>query len=245
MLVVSGSSAEKPSEKVKPPGRTKPECIVFTDNPADFEDPDHVWLEGGQDCAIVGCCPNAGPAPAYTMTLHNLCFPSPDGTDEGDCYTEVTIDGYLFLNTQIIRNPGGPRIKKKIVKFWTWDGYNGVAPGANGLHGFNDFFFEIRGGTWTEDKKVAVKPVEFWNENATLWVYYDEADPGCDPNEPDCPCIGIEPGCYPSSDPNCFHPCFTVHTIGNVSFVRVRTDDLDYISDDYGFECPDAPCPSP
>ena len=62
MLIASAAYADKPTDKPdkggKPPhpGNIAEECIVFTGD-----------LEGGQ--VVVGCCPNAGPAPAYTMTV--------------------------------------------------------------------------------------------------------------------------------------------------------------------------------
>ena len=90
-LIASGAYAGKPDKKGKPPrpGNIAVECITFSG-------PD---LVGHQQ--VVGCCPNAGPFPAYTMTLNNL------GLLNG------TYEGQLFIN-----NYGAGRNKKYIVQFW-------------------------------------------------------------------------------------------------------------------------------
>ena len=241
IAIWAGSFADAKGKPEKPPnpggGRdgTKAECIVFTDNK---NDPDsvHVYLEGGQDCAIEGCCPNAGPWPQYRMNLHNVCYESAFGITE--CLQdEKPFLGYLFMNS-FGRNAPYEGWK---VQFWTCDCRN-HAPGDG------DFFFQIRGGTEVpQGKKSKVSVIKFLDaEDATLWVYYDEND-DCDfPSETGCePCLNeMETGCNPWTDDECIHPCWIERPIEDVSFVIVRTADLTYSSDDLGITCPDAPpCP--
>ena len=87
ILVVSAANADKPPKPPKP-DETTAECIIFTGD-----------LNGRQQ--VEGCCPNAGPFPAYTMTLDNL------GLLDG------TYEGQLFINYY-----GAGRNKKYIVQFW-------------------------------------------------------------------------------------------------------------------------------
>jgi hypothetical protein len=87
ILVVSVANADKPPKPPKP-DETTAECITFTGD-----------LNGRQQ--VEGCCPNAGPFPAYTMTLDNL------GLLDG------TYEGQLFINYY-----GAGRNKKYIVQFW-------------------------------------------------------------------------------------------------------------------------------
>ena len=141
ILIVSGVNADKPPKPPKP-DKTKAECIVFTGN-----------LESAGDTSIVGCCPNDGPAPAYTMTLDVMVFPY------------GTYEGYLFIN--VLGTPGPDQ--KYMVKFWTWDN-EAKDPGAG------DYFFEIRGGEIVRDRKAKILTVTFTDEPATVWVY-DDNDP--------------------------------------------------------------------
>ena len=90
ILVVSAANADKPPKPPKP-DETTAECIIFTGD-----------LNGSQQ--VEGCCPNAGPFPAYTMTLENL------GLLNG------TYEGQLFIN-----NYGAGRNKRYIVQFWNDD----------------------------------------------------------------------------------------------------------------------------
>ena len=142
ILVASGANAVKPE---KPP-TSKPECIVFSDNLKDLTP--HGYLEGGQDGPIEGCCPNAGPSPAFTMTLHGLGL-LPDGT----------YDGQLFINVF-----GTGPIQTYKVQFWTWDYVNEI-PGTG------DYFFEIYGGVLERDRKAKVLTVTFTGETGTGWIY--------------------------------------------------------------------------
>ena len=139
ILVVSGANADKPPKKDKPVN-TKAECIVFTGN---LES-----VEGGT--VIEGCCPNAGPSPAYTMTL--ATGTQVDGTHEGQ----------LFIN----QFGTGPSAQYK-VQFWTWDNDN-ETPGDG------DYFFQIYGGVLDRDRRAKTLTVTFdGSEPATGWIYYD------------------------------------------------------------------------
>jgi len=90
ILVVSAANADKPPKPPKP-DETTAECIIFTGD-----------LNGRQQ--VEGCCPNAGPFPAYTMTLENL------GLLNG------TYEGHLFINFF-----GVGRNQRYIVQFWNDD----------------------------------------------------------------------------------------------------------------------------
>ncbi len=86
-------------------------------------------LFGGQ--AVDGCCPNAGPWPAYQMYLPNGWGNLPPGT----------YDGQLFINRY-----GAGRNRKYIVQFWNDDIGMGM---------------EIIGGVIDYDKKNKVLTVTF------------------------------------------------------------------------------------
>ena len=91
ILMTSSVFAGKPVKEPKDPKpeKTTAECITFTGD-----------LIGDQQ--VEGCCPNAGPFPAYTMTL-DLDMGSLDGTYEGQ----------LFINYY-----GAGRNREYIVQFW-------------------------------------------------------------------------------------------------------------------------------
>ena len=144
VLVASVAHAVKPD---KPP-TAPPECIVFSDNTYDVGP--HGYLEGGQDGPVVGCCPNAGPYPFFTMTLHNLGL-LPDGT----------YDGQIFINVF----GTGPNQTYK-VQFWTWDNET-ETPGDG------DYFFQIYGGVLERDRKAKVLTVTFTGETGTGWIYHE------------------------------------------------------------------------
>ncbi len=100
MFVVTGLEAGKPGKpNPNKPGKTEAEWIVFTGD-----------LEGGQE--VVGCCPNAGPSPAYTMLLSGAC----GDLDGGKKYTEYT--GHLYIS---VWNAGGN--PTAMVEFWVEGGY--------------------------------------------------------------------------------------------------------------------------
>jgi len=100
--------------------------------------PDTEWIEflgdlnGGQE--VVGCCPNAGPWPWYTMML---TFDVP-GFDAG------FNDGQLFINRY-----GAGRNQKYKVQFWKDEIRTGI---------------EIIGGVIDYDKKTKVLTVTFTDE---------------------------------------------------------------------------------
>ena len=142
ILIVSAANADKPPKPPKP-DKTKAECIVFTE--------DLQSVDGGT--RIEGCCPNAGPWPAYTMTLDTGS--QLDGTHEGQ----------LFINVF----GTGPNAQYK-VQFWTWD-IDTETPGTG------DYFFEIVGGDIENDKKNKVLTVTFSDELGTGWVYDNVTDP--------------------------------------------------------------------
>ena len=239
IVIFAVSVADARGKPPKPEKTEKPnltiECIVFTDNENDH-DMEHVYLDGGEDCATVGCCPNAGPWPQYVMTLHNLFYTSAFGATEW--LQEFPVLGYLFMN-EFGRNAP---YEGWIVQFWTCD-YQTRRPVGG------DFFFQIRGGEQVpQPKKSKVSVIEFLDaDDATLWVYYDE-NLACNWFEDDTcePCLnGVQPACDPRNDPECLYPCWIEEPLDNVSFVIVRTGDLTYTSGELGITCPDTPCDFP
>lgn len=140
MFVVTSIEAKKPTDKPDNPKKTKAECIFFTGD-----------LLGM--AKVEGCCPNAGPYPAYTMTL--------DLHDEdGNAYVG-DYDGQLFMN--FAADQGYK------VQFWNWDSDN-ETPGVGNI------FFEIYGGDITYDRKSKFLHVAFSEALPTLWLY-DDWDP--------------------------------------------------------------------
>jgi len=152
MFVVTGLEAGKPNNPNKPPKsdnpkKTKAECIVFGGA-----------LEGM--AKVEGCCPNAGPFPAYTMTLD---LPDEDDDDLNDVYGipygETAFDGQLFMN--FAADQGYK------VQFWNWDSDNEIP-------GVGDIFFEIYGGDIIYDRKSNFLHVDFSDAQPTLWLYDEE-----------------------------------------------------------------------
>jgi hypothetical protein len=92
---------------------------------------------------VYGCCPNAGPFPAYTMTLPNGLGYDPS-TDTYK-FSPDTYEGWLFINYY-----GAGRDQKYKVQFW-WD-----------YHA--DLGIEIIGGEIHKDKKTKVLTVTFTND---------------------------------------------------------------------------------
>ena len=244
MLIVFGADAKDNEGKGEGGGKgkggggrdgTKAECIVFANNENDQNDLEgdpHVYLEGGKDCAIEGCCPNAGPWPLYEMALHNVRYrPARGEEDEKVPLDDQPVIGHLFMNGFGRNAP----YEGWLVQFWTCN-YQARRPVGG------DFFFQIRGGTGGLDRKTKVSVIEFLDANdATLWVYYNE-NTECDWNV--CgPCEnGMQPACDWENDPDsdCLYPCWIEQPLDNVSFFIVRTADLTYTS--YGITCPDTPC---
>lgn len=141
-LGVTGALARGKPPKPDEPDDTNKECIIFTED-----------LQSAGETIIEGCCPNAGPWPAYEMTLDTGS--SLDGDHEG----------YLFMN---FLGTGPNQIYK--VQFWTWD-VETKTPGTG------DYFFEIRGGDIARDRKAKVLTVTFEGEPAVGWIYNDTSPP--------------------------------------------------------------------
>ena len=95
-------------------------------------------LYGDQE--VVGCCPNAGPWPEYTMTLSDV-FPQ--------VMTGEEHDGHIFMN-----GFGHKMEWAYIVQFWWGEGGDGY---------FYDYFIEIRGGVVHNDRKTKILTVTFEN----------------------------------------------------------------------------------
>jgi hypothetical protein len=148
VFVVTNVTAKKPVKEDKP-DKTTAECIVFWGD-----------LETVQGSEIVeGCCPNAGPSPAYTMTLdlrdeEGETYVGPEGETYEDEY-----NGQLFISG----GGTGPNQSYK-VQFWSWDWDNDI-PDAG------DIFFEIIGGIVNYDRKSKVLTVSFGGEKPTVWLY--------------------------------------------------------------------------
>jgi hypothetical protein len=202
LIVSTGFAKGKPPKPDKPdtPGQSKGECIKFSGD-----------LQSAGETIIEGCCPNAGPWPAYTMTL---ATDSPvDGT---------AIPGYLFIGSYGTPAP----YEGHKVQFWTWD-VDSETPGTG------DFFFEIRGGTAVSEKvkNHRILTVNFVDETATGWIYYTVTDPYCEPCDTSCdPCYEFDPVCNPCTDPDC-EPCIEQIEIPNVTFELIRTSDQSYCAD--------------
>ena len=94
-------------------------------------------LEGSQE--VVGCCPNAGPWPNYTMTLSEEVFPQEMTGEEHD--------GNIFMN-RFGRNMDWAYK----VQFWWGEGGDGY---------FYEYFIEIRGGVVHNDRKTKILTVTF------------------------------------------------------------------------------------
>ena len=151
-LIVSGAYADKPPKKPKPPkpGNITTECIVFT---GDLES----VPEGGT--VVEGCCPNAGPWPAYTMAFYNMGWPY--GPHEGQ----------LFAKSVTTRVKGN-RTERYKVQFWTWD-WDNETPGTG------DYFFQIYSDSddIVYDETTDVLTVTVDDGVATGWEYHNEAHP--------------------------------------------------------------------
>jgi hypothetical protein len=110
------------------------DLIIFQENNNLIGD-----LEGNQ--IVMGCCPNAGPSPEYTMTMSDN-FPV-------EFRGEHT--GYVYMNGFGRHLPWAYK-----VQFW-WGGEE-------------EYFIEIRGGTVTKDKKSRILTARFTQED-TCWTW--------------------------------------------------------------------------
>jgi hypothetical protein len=143
----------KPDKPGKPPrpGNIAAECIEFTG-------PD---LQGKQ--VVEGCCPNAGPFPAYTMTVD---------LGVAGIYDEARA-GYLFAKPVTTRVKGQKTVRYK-VQFWTWNSDNDETPGDG------DYFIEVYADGDDIDETENVLTVTFNNDHgddtATVWICHDD---GC------------------------------------------------------------------
>ena len=125
-LIASGVDAKGKPPKPDQPGKTKTERIAFLG-------PDFL----GED-VVEGCCPNAGPYPAYELTVEAPELDIPDDT----------YSGQLFMNLF-----GTGRNQKYVVQFWDRSELNpdGIA-------------IECIGGVIVDDKKNKVTTVTFEDE---------------------------------------------------------------------------------
>jgi hypothetical protein len=115
--------------KVKKPRPPSGEFITFTGD-----------LAGGQ--IVDGCCPNAGPFPAYTMVLDPGVFPEEISGEQ---------TGQIFMNSF-----GRKAEWDYIVQFWWGDEPD------------DDYFIEIRGGEKEYDRRTKILTVRFTDESMTI-----------------------------------------------------------------------------
>jgi hypothetical protein len=118
VFVVTNVTAKKPSKP--PPDQTKAELIVFTGD-----------LEGWAH--VVGCCPNAGPNPRYTMVLPYGLY----DLEGNKVYQSGTYDGELFI--------GGYGIAEYIIQFHACCTREDSVDLCKGI--LPEMKFEIVGGT--------------------------------------------------------------------------------------------------
>jgi hypothetical protein len=133
VLIVSGAYAGKPEKPDNPNKPPRPdniavECITFSG-------PDLVGRQQVEDC-----CPNAGPFPAYRLTL------GPNGFGN---HPEGTYDGELFMNSMRVGQN-----RQYVVQF----------TGDNIFSG-DHISIEIMGGDIDYNKKTKVLTVTFTHEN--------------------------------------------------------------------------------
>ena len=132
------SDVEKQILDKKP---SKAESIIFEGD-----------LEGDQD--VVGCCPNAGPNPAYTLTLSGLL---PAGT----------YDGHIFMNSTGRQSPGD-----YLVKFWAGTMYLEIRGGEKQYDRRNKIltvtFEDVPCEVWIDGVLTGTPPVNFTLTRAKL-----------------------------------------------------------------------------
>lgn len=121
------------SKKPKPNKNPKSELIIFKEGD----------LAGNE--IVSGCCPNAGPWPAYTMTFSGPLPPEISG---------ILLEGNIFMNSTGRQSPGD-----YIVQFW-W----GEVP--------DNYFIEIRGGEAINDRRNKILTVTF--EDAQCEIFIDD-----------------------------------------------------------------------
>ena len=113
-------------------------------------------LEGSQE--VVGCCPNAGPNPEYTMTLSEVFFDVFPSSEINEPHV-----GHIFMNVFINRSEhvGGKRKAMYLVKFWWGEGDDDY---------FYDYFIEVRGGDIESSKKTKSLTVTFDEVPCKIWI---------------------------------------------------------------------------
>jgi hypothetical protein len=111
-----------------------------------FKDGD---LEGNE--IVMGCCPNAGPSPVYTMTLSNT-FPFED--------LRGTYTGKIFMNGTGRQSPGA-----YIVQFWWSENASD-----------DTTFIEIRGGVARKDKRTKILTVTFVDDQCEIFINHVSID---------------------------------------------------------------------
>jgi hypothetical protein len=138
ILVVSGAYADKPEKPGKPGGGTEPEgeFIAFTGD-----------LLGGE--VVQGCCPNAGPAPEYSLTLPEGGLGDPNYPPY---YSSGTYKGHLFINFF-----GAGKNQEYLVRF-------------RGTKGLEYLSIEIVGGVIEKDNKNKALTVRFTDEDCRVLV---------------------------------------------------------------------------
>ena len=99
-------------------------------------------LAGSQ--VVEGCCPNAGPYPEYKMTLGEGPFPTG--------ISGRVLDGNIFMN-----KVGKGKNKSYMVQYW-WADTDG------------DYFIEIRGGVFQEDKIAKTLTATFTAVSCKIWT---------------------------------------------------------------------------
>jgi hypothetical protein len=125
-LGVETPTLRKPPKDPKPPKNPVAELITF--------DGDLAGLQ-----TVVGCCPNAGPFPEYTMTLSPEKFGDIFGVDISGEHI-----GNIFMN-----GSGRKAAWDYRVQFWWGEGTDDC------------YFIEIRGGENNYDKGTKILTVTF------------------------------------------------------------------------------------
>jgi hypothetical protein len=97
-------------------------------------------LAGSQQ--VVGCCPNAGPNPEYTMILNEDKFGEISGTH----------DGFLFMNAF------GRKLPWAYMVQFSWTENN------------TKTYLEVRGGEVQKDKKNKITIITFTNEPCEIRI---------------------------------------------------------------------------
>ena len=95
-------------------------------------------LEGNE--TVVGCCPNAGPNPEYTLTLNNPPFPAE--------ISGTYVNGEIFMNSTGRQSPGD-----YLVKYWA-----------------GSMYLEIRGGEKQYDRRNKILIVTFEQVPCEIWI---------------------------------------------------------------------------